>query len=86
MKGSAQNGNLAIPEQFSIGVPVFENGQKYRVDVRFRYRIGESGSLTMWFELIRPHKVIEDAVKQLREFISKETGLPILNGTPPTAG
>lgn len=82
VRGSASNGNLSIPEQFSIGVPVFENGQKYRVDVRFRYRISDSGVLTMWFELIRPHKVIEDAVKQLREFIGKETGVKILNGTP----
>lgn len=82
VRGSAANGNLSIPEQFSIGVPVFENGQKYRVDVRFRYRIGQGGDLTMWLELVRPHKVIEDAVKQLREHIAKETSLPILNGTP----
>ena len=63
-------------------MPVFENGQKYRVDVRFRYRIGQGGDLTMWLELVRPHKVIEDAVKQLREHIGKETGLQVLNGTP----
>ncbi|GDY37272.1 DUF2303 family protein [Acidovorax sp. NB1] len=82
VRGSAANGNLSIPEQFSIGVPVFENGQKYRVDVRFRYRIGQGGDLTMWLELVRPHKVIEDAVKQLREHIAEKTSLPILNGTP----
>lgn len=78
--GSAVKGTMTIPEQFSIGVPVFENGEKYRQDVRFRYRIADGGHLVMWLELIRPHKVIEDAVKQLRAHIAKETGLQVLNG------
>lgn len=81
VQGSAVNGTMAIPEQFSIGVPVFENGEKWRVDVRFRYRINE-GKLSIWFELVRPHKVIETAVKELRESIGKETGLTVLNGSP----
>ncbi|WP_103018141.1 YfdQ family protein [Alicycliphilus denitrificans] len=80
--GSAVKGTMAIPEQFSIGVPVFENGEKYRQDVRFRYRIQEGGNLVMWLELIRPHKVIEDAVKQLRALIGEQTGLLVLNGAP----
>ena len=82
VRGTAANGTLEIPEQFSIGVPVFENGEKYRVDVRFRYRIGQGGDLVMWLELVRPHKVIEDAVKQLRAQIATQTELPILNGAP----
>lgn len=81
VQGSAVNGTMDIPEQFSIGVPVFENGEKWRVDVRFRYRINE-GKLSIWFELVRPHKVIETAVKELRESIGKETGLIVLNGSP----
>lgn len=80
VRGTAANGTLEIPEQFSIGVPVFENGEKYRVDVRFRYRIGQGGDLVMWLELVRPHKVIEDAVKQLRAQIATQTALPVLNG------
>lgn len=80
--GSAVKGTMTIPEQFSIGVPVFENGQKYRQDVRFRYRIQDGGVLVMWLELIRPHKLIEDAVKQLRQQIAEQTSLQILNGTP----
>ena len=81
VQGSAVNGTMDIPEQFSIGVPVFENGEKWRVDVRFRYRIND-GKLSIWFELVRPHKVIETAVKELRESIGKETGLTVLNGSP----
>lgn len=82
VQGSAQKGQLQIPEMFAIGIPVFENGEKWRVDVRLRYRIQEGGRLSMWIELIRPHKVIDQAVKELRERITTETGLPILNGAP----
>ncbi len=82
ISGTAQKGQLAIPEQFVIGVPVFENGEKWRVDVRLRYRIEEGGKLVMWMELVRPHKVIEEAVKELRAKIAEGTGLAILNGTP----
>lgn len=78
--GSAQKGQLSVPEQFVIGIPVFESGDKWRVDVRLRYRIEDGGKLTMWLELIRPHKVIEQAVKELREQIAAQTELPILNG------
>lgn len=82
VSGSAVKGTLAIPDQFSIGIPVFENGDKYRVDVRFRYRINDGGVLTMWLELVREHKVIEDAVKQLRADIAAKTELHVLNGSP----
>ena len=82
VSGTATKGKLAIPDQFSIGVPVFENGEKYRVDVRFRYRIADGGQLAMWLELVREHKVIEDAVKQLRAQIAEKTGVAVLNGAP----
>lgn len=82
VQGSAQKGTLSVPEQFAIGVPVFENGERWRVDVRLRYRISENGKLTMWLELIRPHKVIEQAVTELRGRIAEQTSLPILNGSP----
>ncbi|WP_423454337.1 DUF2303 family protein [Ottowia sp. VDI28] len=82
VQGSAQKGQLMVPEEFAIGIPVFENGEKWRLNVRLRYRIADGGSLTMWLELIRPHKVIEEAVKELREAIAVQTGLSILNGTP----
>ncbi|MVT38615.1 DUF2303 family protein [Acidovorax citrulli] len=82
VQGSARQGQLQVPEQFSLAIPVFENGAKWRVDVRLRYRIQDGGNLVMWLELIRPQKVIEGAVLELREQIAKDTGLQILNGTP----
>ncbi len=82
VQGSALQGQLQVPEQFSLAIPVFENGAKWRVDVRLRYRIQDGGNLVMWLELIRPQKVIEGAVLELREQIAKDTGLQILNGIP----
>lgn len=82
VQGSAQKGTLQVPEMFVIGVPVFEEGERWKVEVRLRFRIAEGGRLTMWIELVRPHKVIEEAVKELRTQIAAKTELMILNGAP----
>lgn len=81
VQGSAKAGTLNVPEHFTIAIPVFENGDKWPLLVRFRYRI-DGGALRIWFELVRPHKVIEHAVKELREKIAAATELQVLNGTP----
>lgn len=82
INGTAGNGNLNIPEIFKIGIPVFENGEKWSLDVRLRYRI-DGPKLTMWIELVRPHKVLEAAVNDVRQKIAAETELQVLNGHPP---
>lgn len=81
-KGTAGKGTLEVPERFGIAIPVFEGGDKYAVDARFRYRISEGGQLTMWYELERPHKVIEHATKEVWKAIGDGTELPIINGNP----
>ncbi|HWL29593.1 MAG TPA: DUF2303 family protein [Burkholderiaceae bacterium] len=72
--GSAAKGNLQIPESIFLGMPVFVNGVHYRVEAKFRYRIHD-GRLSMWYELVRPHVIVEDAVSELREKIAKEAGI-----------
>lgn len=81
ISGTASKGKLVVPELFTIGIPVLEGGPRYAVDCRLRYRIADGGKMTMWFELVRPHKVAEDAVNQVWATISEGTGLPILNGS-----
>jgi uncharacterized protein YfdQ (DUF2303 family) len=73
-------GQFKVPEVFKIGVPVFEGGDSYAVNARLRYRITDQGGLIMWFDLERPHKIVEDAVEQMRKQIETETGRPTLNG------
>lgn len=76
-------GKVKIPEQFTIDVPVFDGiaAKKYKVDARFRYRLRE-GKLTLWYELVRPHKVVEAAFKDVWDQIAKATKAPILHGCP----
>lgn len=81
IQGTASKGKLNIPETFSIGIAVFESGDKYRVDARLRYRI-DGGSLQIWYDLIRPHKVLEDAVMNVWKAIETKTGKTIFNGIP----
>ena len=80
--GSAAKGKLKIPEKISLGIPVFLNGDPYKVEANFRYRIGDGGKLQMWYELVRPHVIIDDAVANLRDKIVAETGLTAWNGDP----
>lgn len=81
VKGAAGvAGKLAIPEQFVLGIPVFENGELWRVPVRLRYRLN-GAQLVMWIEIVRPHKIIEKAINEMRVRISDLTQLKIINGT-----
>ena len=54
------NGTLEIPADIELGLRLFLDGQVYRMRARFRYRIQE-GKLQMWYDLVQPHRVIEDA-------------------------
>ncbi|HCL3274237.1 TPA: DUF2303 family protein [Pseudomonas aeruginosa] len=58
-------GQLSIPEQFFIGVKPFLGGDAFLITARFRYRIQES-RLVMWYELVRPDKVLEEAYGAVR--------------------
>lgn len=73
-------GQMQVPRTFVIGIPIFENGQAYRIDARFRYRIGDGGALVLWYDLERPHIIVDDAVSELTEKIEKRTGLMTING------
>lgn len=78
IKGTAANGRLAIPEEFTIGIPVLEGGPRYAVQARLRYRI-QDAKLVMWFDLVRPHKILEDAIGEVRNAIAEATDLFPLN-------
>lgn len=80
--GTAGKGQFEIPEVFEIGIAALEGGPKYRVQARLRYRIADGGKLTMWYDLDRPHKVMEDAVEEVAESIGTKTGMTVLFGTP----
>lgn len=80
ISGTAAKGKLQVPELFTIGIPVLEGGARYAVQARLRYRIQDGGRLTIWYELVRPHKILEDAVHAVWIEIQDKTGMRVLNG------
>lgn len=57
---AGEKGHLEIPERFVLGLAPFEGAERFEVVARFRYRITD-GKLQLWFDLLRPHKVLEAA-------------------------
>jgi uncharacterized protein YfdQ (DUF2303 family) len=55
------------------------NGPAYRIDVRLRWRLQE-GKVVFWYEIVRPHRYIEDALKEIRERVAVETTMGVLTG------
>ncbi len=82
IRGAATQGQTEIPEKFELGIPVFYGGQKYRVLARLRYRI-EAGHLELWYSLVKPEKMVDDAFNTTFDEIETETGAPIIKGMPP---
>lgn len=82
IEGTAAKGRLQVPERFKIGIPIFQGSTElWPVTARLRYRI-DGGRLSLWYDLEREHKVLEQAVNEMRATIEKETGLKTLMGTP----
>lgn len=75
-------GTVEVPEKFTIGIAPFKNGQPYSVDVRLRYRLN-SGTLSLWYEMIDADKILDDAFQAIAENIKKSVpeGTLIINGT-----
>ena len=78
---AGESGQLRIPEQFYIAVKPFLGGDAFCVPARFRYRITD-GRLMMWFELVRPDKVLEEAYNAVRQKIQSAIGdVPLYEAT-----
>ena len=75
-------GTMEIPAEFQIGVPVFVGGAPFKVTARLRYRL-EAGNLTLWYELVRTHKIIEATVDDIVKIIKDVTDLDVLMGNSP---
>jgi uncharacterized protein YfdQ (DUF2303 family) len=79
----AAGGRISIPEIFSISIPCWDglNAKLYEVQARFRFRLA-NGKLTIWYELVRPQKILQQAFADLWAQIGAATGAPCLHGTP----
>lgn len=75
------SGSVKLPDHITLQIPVFENEAPSELQARLKYRVKE-GALTLWFELVRPHKVLEAAFRAAWERIATETKGVILLGMP----
>lgn len=62
IQGSAGvKGELQIPDIIELGMRIFEGGDAYKLQARFRYRINNR-KLVMWYDIIRPRQTLRAAV------------------------
>lgn len=75
-------GTITVPETFAIAIPVFLGGERFKVNARLRYRLDNNGRLSLWFDLIEPHRIIEAAVADVWKLVAEQTEQTIIHGVP----
>jgi len=63
-------GNTSLPEKILLSLPPFHNGVYYALESRLRYRL-KDGELYLWYELIEPERILEDAFKNLMDEVKE---------------
>ena len=79
-KSSVGGSQLAVPEQFSINVPVFIGGERMRIEALLRFRLNQ-GKLKIFYTLVRPEECVRQAFIGSRDAIAEKLEIIIINGT-----
>ncbi len=79
-KATMSSGQLAIPDRFTIGVPVFVGGDDVSVEALLRFRAKE-GKLSFWYTLVRPEDAKRTDFLSARDTIASTLGIEIINGS-----
>ena len=74
VEGTTTKGGITIPEEFTIGIPVFQGGEPWAMKAFLRYRIDE-GKLMLWFDLFRPEQVLQAAFAETVTQIAEGTNI-----------
>lgn len=67
-------GDLQIPSELTLGIAPFKATQPYRLTARLKYRLTD-GRVNFTYEMVKPHRVIEDACNGLISTIKENTGV-----------
>jgi uncharacterized protein YfdQ (DUF2303 family) len=73
------NGQIEIPETFSLAIAAFEGGEEYPVKARLRFRL-HAGDLRLGYVLDNPRDVERRAVADVAQAAASAIGLPALFG------
>lgn len=79
------NGDQEIPATFEIGIAPFVGFAPWKVEARLRFKLS-GGKLTFWYELVRPHKIIEEAAKEVIKSITAGVGMVPFRGNVQSMG
>jgi uncharacterized protein YfdQ (DUF2303 family) len=80
-KTDNSSATVKLPERLVLSIPVFENDKPNELRARLRYR-AKDGALVFWYELERPHKVLEAAFREAWRRIETDGGAVVLLGSP----
>lgn len=80
-KLETQTGSTPIPRAFAIAIPCFEGGDRYQLEARLRFSLVDGVPL-FEYTLHRAKEIERDAFGEVRVKVAKESGLPVLAGTP----
>jgi uncharacterized protein YfdQ (DUF2303 family) len=78
-EATSAKGTVRVPETFTVGLAPFLGASKYSLTARLRFRMVE-GKLELWFDLLRPHKVVEDAFNNVVAALEAGLSVEILRG------
>ncbi|ANN78929.1 DUF2303 family protein [Bordetella flabilis] len=67
-------------ERFRLGLAPFWRGDAYPLEAKLRYRQA-SGTLALWYDLVRPDRLVDHAVDEVLAQIGEKTGITPLFGT-----
>lgn len=81
LKATMGGGNVEVPERFTIRVVAYVGTAPVELEALLRIRVKE-GKLTIWYDLLRAHKVKEEAFSNAVKQISAGCGKPVLLGKP----
>lgn len=80
-RATVGSGQIEIPEQFIVTLPVFIGGTRIAMKAFFRYRLTQ-GKLSLYFTLMRPEEVMRQAFAAARDKIATDLSIKIINGSP----
>lgn len=79
---AGQDGSLEIPEKFKLFIPVFRGVPEKEIEAHFRYRLNKNnGDLKLFYQLIRPQKMVDTMVETAMAQVKDGVELPIFDGT-----
>lgn len=71
---SIKTGAVEVPTSFKIGIPIHQDGPRYQITCRLKYRL-EGGKLSFLYEMVHVEKYVRDTFAEMREEIKEATGM-----------